>query len=112
MSNSNSDPQSGPGPGSGLKPRKRRPALLRRQSSYAPRRQALTFPAFVKYVRALSRSMDNIHNAWEGMRAQLELDPDEILVRTEEFVTIEVAATVYVCTSLRVCTSAVYFTWP
>ena len=69
---------------------------LARSNSLPTSQPGLGFPVFLKYVRALSRSMVNEHTPWESMRAQLELDPDEILVRTEEFVSVEVAANMYV----------------
>lgn len=71
---------------------------IKRSSSLSSQlpQPGLGFPVFLKYVRALSRSMVNEHTPWESMRAQLELDPDEILVRTEEFVSVEVAADMYV----------------
>ena len=70
-------------------------ASLRTQRLAMLPQSALTYATFLKYVRALSRSMANDHAQWETLRAQLELDPDEILVRTEEFMHAEVAADMY-----------------
>lgn len=45
-----------------------------------------------RYIKALHKSMGSMHSAWETLRSRIGLHSDEILVRTEEYIKLEVSA--------------------
>lgn len=49
----------------------------------APGFGLLSFDAFERYCRALSRAVVEPHKGWDAVRSAFKLDPEEILVRQE-----------------------------